>query len=182
MLPSYGLQCKGSLHSPKRMNFRKFQTAFDPLSLFRNKLLWIFRKKDGSLSPDFPIWSGKFCNIFFGIGNDPPPFWNFSENESVLESESFRKTMMVLAAGEGYGVNTASYCYGYHPTAAALPPRLIISIDGQSASYWAAPWRAGGLLLPPFQITSKTALHKQFRFVPYVHGYGICSALTHVHW
>ena len=31
----------------------------------------------------------KICNINFWIENDPPPLWNFSENSSVLEGESF---------------------------------------------------------------------------------------------
>ena len=61
---------------------------------FRKSSKWpltpplVFGKLHCRFFPEFmtkvPFIMAKICNIIFWIGNDPPPFWNFSENSSVL--------------------------------------------------------------------------------------------------
>ena len=77
--------CKGRMALPKRMNFRK--NSKRPLTPFPHPSL-IFGKSYSGFFQEYmteePFIMAKICNINFWIVNDPPPFWNFSENSSIF--------------------------------------------------------------------------------------------------
>ena len=67
----------------------KFQTAFvpPPRLIFGKSYCGFFQEY---MTEELFIMA-KICNINFWIGNDPPPFWNFSEKTSVLVGPSVPK-------------------------------------------------------------------------------------------
>ena len=77
-----------------------------------------------------PYLRSKICNINFWIGNDPPPFWNFSENSSVLETPSFPNSCICLQEHNVVETRVAE------PNPGDFGGRRIVAVVTSEAHHW----------------------------------------------